>query len=211
MMARYWRGRIRSSDVDGYAHYVRRTGIAGHRATPGNLGSMMLVRPERGAAEVVVISLWKSAEAIRSFAGDDPEAAVFYPEDDRFLVDRDLRARHYQVAAIELANQAGDARPADGPIPHSVYSDGRVQSLRFREPDGDATVGVITPGTYEFSTSAEERVTIVSGTLEVRHHGGSRAYGPGETYVIPRNDRFAVRADSPVAYVCRFVSPAGSP
>jgi hypothetical protein len=32
-----------------------------------------------------------------AFAGEDYEAGVFYPEDERFLSERDLRARQYQV------------------------------------------------------------------------------------------------------------------
>ena len=38
-----------------------------------------------------------SLEAIKGFAGDDPETAVYYPEDDRYLVERDLRTSHYEV------------------------------------------------------------------------------------------------------------------
>jgi len=103
MIARLWRGRIRTRDASAYADYVRRTGIAGHRATPGNTGSMMLVRLEGQEAEVLVLSFWDSLEVVTRFAGEDPEVAVFYPEDDRFLVDRDLHARHYDVPAIEMA------------------------------------------------------------------------------------------------------------
>ena len=43
------------------------------------------------------MSLWDSEQAIRNFAGDDVEQAVFYPEDEQFLVDRDLRVTHYEV------------------------------------------------------------------------------------------------------------------
>jgi hypothetical protein len=38
-------------------------------------------------------------DAVRAFAGDDPERAVFYPEDDRFLVDRELTVSHYTIYA----------------------------------------------------------------------------------------------------------------
>ena len=37
-----------------------------------------------------------------AFAGEDYEKAVFYREDDRFLVERDLVATHYQVEASSL-------------------------------------------------------------------------------------------------------------
>jgi hypothetical protein len=34
---------------------------------------------------------------VRTFAGPDIERAVFYPEDDRFLIDRDEHVTHYVV------------------------------------------------------------------------------------------------------------------
>jgi hypothetical protein len=33
-----------------------------------------------------------------SFAGDDIDQAVFYPDDDSYLVDRETTVTHYQVA-----------------------------------------------------------------------------------------------------------------
>jgi hypothetical protein len=39
--------------------------------------------------------------AIEAFAGQDIDQAVFYPEDDRYLIERDLTVRHYEVAAPE--------------------------------------------------------------------------------------------------------------
>jgi hypothetical protein len=38
-------------------------------------------------------------DAVRAFAGEDPERAVFYPEDERYLVERDLTVTHYDVVA----------------------------------------------------------------------------------------------------------------
>jgi heme-degrading monooxygenase HmoA len=48
-------------------------------------------------AEFLLVSLWESEAAIRQFAGDDIEKAVFYPEDERFLVERDDHVSHYEV------------------------------------------------------------------------------------------------------------------
>jgi hypothetical protein len=36
-------------------------------------------------------------EAIKAFAGDAPEIARYYPEDDHFLVDRPPHVDHYRV------------------------------------------------------------------------------------------------------------------
>jgi hypothetical protein len=34
---------------------------------------------------------------VKAFAGEDYERAVFYPEDDRYLIERDLHTSHYEV------------------------------------------------------------------------------------------------------------------
>jgi heme-degrading monooxygenase HmoA len=48
-------------------------------------------------SEIITLSLWDSRDSIRAFAGEDIDQAVFYPEDDRFLVERDLMVQHYDV------------------------------------------------------------------------------------------------------------------
>jgi len=99
MIARIWRGAVRPSDGDAYAEYMQRTGVAGYAATDGNRGVWMLRRDVGELTEFVMFTLWDSIDAIRGFAGEAYETAVFYPEDDRFLVERDLSATHYTVAA----------------------------------------------------------------------------------------------------------------
>ncbi|HEY7505362.1 MAG TPA: hypothetical protein VH700_14785 [Gemmatimonadales bacterium] len=97
MIARTWSGATRAADADTYLDYLHRTGLAGYRGTPGNRGVLALRRLAGDRAEFLLVTLWDSEEAIRRFAGDDIERAVFYPEDDRFLVARDERVRHYEV------------------------------------------------------------------------------------------------------------------
>lgn len=99
MTARRWRGAVKAQDGDAYAEYVEATGIAAYAATPGNRGAFLLRREVGELTEFVTFSLWDSMDAIRAFAGDDPEQAVFYPEDDRWLVERDTTVAHFEVAA----------------------------------------------------------------------------------------------------------------
>jgi heme-degrading monooxygenase HmoA len=98
MVARIWRGVVRGEDGDAYAAYMGETGLAGYLATAGNRGAWMLRREDGDRTEFVMFTLWDSLEAIRGFAGDDVETAVYYPEDDRFLLERDLTVKHYDVA-----------------------------------------------------------------------------------------------------------------
>ena len=97
MIARTWRGAVRAEDAEAYADYIRATGIAEYAATPGNRGAYMLTRELGELTEFVTLSFWDSFDSIRGFAGDDYETAVFYPEDDRYLVERDLTCTHRHV------------------------------------------------------------------------------------------------------------------
>ena len=97
MIARIWRGAVRRADGDAYASYMRATGVAGYLQTPGNRGALMLRRDVDDRAEFVMFTLWDSLDAVKGFAGEDHETAVFYPEDDRYLVDRDETAAHFDV------------------------------------------------------------------------------------------------------------------
>jgi heme-degrading monooxygenase HmoA len=57
----------------------------------------MLRRDQGDRTEFITLSLWDSVDAIRAFAGDDIEAAVLYPEDERYLVVGESTVIHYQV------------------------------------------------------------------------------------------------------------------
>ena len=100
MIARVWRGWIRTEDREVYAAYVEETGVAQYRETAGNQGAHILLRDlDDGRTEIVALSFWTSYDAIRGFAGDDIETAVYYPEDDRCLVQREDTVTHYEVRA----------------------------------------------------------------------------------------------------------------
>lgn len=101
MIARIWRGAVRAADAPAYAAYVQRTGIEGYHRTPGNRGAWLLWRVEGDRAEFVTVSFWESRDAIEGFAGQDIDKAVFYPDDDQFLIERDLTVQHYQVADVK--------------------------------------------------------------------------------------------------------------
>ena len=76
----------------------RRHGVAEYAGTAGNLGAQMWTRDlDDGRTEVLTVSWWESRAAIEGFAGSDIDVAVFYPEDDEYLVDRETTVLHYEV------------------------------------------------------------------------------------------------------------------
>ena len=90
-------GRASPRAGDEYVAFMRDTGLADYRATPGNLGALIAVRDlDDDRAEVITLSWWPSMDAIRGFAGDDVERAVYYPEDDRYLLTKPEKVQHYQ-------------------------------------------------------------------------------------------------------------------
>jgi heme-degrading monooxygenase HmoA len=99
MIARVWSARTTPAQAPAYAEHLRAHVVPALRRVAGYAGMKLLERPLPGAVEVVVITFWQSAEAVRGFAGDDPEQAVVADEAAALLTDFDRRVRHYEVLA----------------------------------------------------------------------------------------------------------------
>jgi heme-degrading monooxygenase HmoA len=65
--------------------------------TPGNRGVHTLRRVADGKCEFFLLTFWESWDAIKAFAGADYEKAVYYPEDEKFLLALDPQVTHYEV------------------------------------------------------------------------------------------------------------------
>jgi len=98
MIARIWHGVARAENSDEMLEYFRATGLEGFRATEGHRGALMLRRTQGDRSEFLLISLWDSLDAIKRFAGEEYEKAVYYPEDARLLVNLEPTVAHYEVA-----------------------------------------------------------------------------------------------------------------
>lgn len=99
MIARVWRGATLAERGDEYAVYLEESGMRAARELPGSRGTLVLRRTRAGYCEFETILLFDSMDDVRNFAGDDLDAAVFFPKDDEFLVERDLECKHYEVDA----------------------------------------------------------------------------------------------------------------
>lgn len=97
MIARLWRGRTKAADADRYLAYLEATGLKDYAAVRGVRSVQALRRIEGDVAELLLITHWDSMAAIKQFTGDDPETAVYYPEDDEFLLEKEPTVTHYEV------------------------------------------------------------------------------------------------------------------
>ena len=113
MIARIWTGATRTADADAYEEYMREEALPGYANVAGNRAVLMLRRArDDDRTEFTMVTLWEGLENVVAFAGPDPEQAVFYPRDERFLVERDLTVRHYDVYGDR--GLAGISGAADG-------------------------------------------------------------------------------------------------
>ena len=115
MIARIWRGITLKDRADDYLAYLQETGLRDYAKTSGNLGVTILRRNQGEHCEIMLISLWESMDAVRAFAGENPERSVYYPEDEQFLLQMEPLVRHYEVAErIETdgAAEGGESKTA---------------------------------------------------------------------------------------------------
>jgi len=93
----------------------------------------------------------------------------------------------------------------DQTIKHSTYFDGQVQSLALNTPLGRATVGVILPGKYKFSTNTQETMVVVSGALNVKlHETDWLIYHAQESFIVPSGETFFAGCEEDVSYICYY-------
>jgi heme-degrading monooxygenase HmoA len=97
MIARIWHGVTPAAKSDEYLDYLNKTGVPDYRATEGNRGVYVLRKIEEDGAHFLTLSFWESIEAIKRFAGPDPERARYYPEDETFLLDFEATVEHYEI------------------------------------------------------------------------------------------------------------------
>jgi len=86
------------------------------------------------------------------------------------------------------------------------YFDGNVKSIGFENSEGRVTSGVMAIGEYEFGTSENEQMKVVSGELIVKLPGQIDyvAYRSGSEFHVGANEKFQVKVEQPTAYLCFY-------
>ena len=98
MIARVWSAQATHAQAPAYVEHLRTKVLPTVRAVAGYGGAMLLERASPAAVEIIVITFWRSVDAIRGFAGEDLEGSVVADEAAALLTQFDRRVRHYEVA-----------------------------------------------------------------------------------------------------------------
>ena len=97
MIVREWRGRASSSQAGAYPKHFREKVIPELRHVPGFAGAQLGRRQLGDKIEFLVLTRWRSMDAIRAFAGMDVEKAVVEPDAVAALIEFDRSVWHYEV------------------------------------------------------------------------------------------------------------------
>jgi len=96
-VSRQWKGVTKQGQEDAYIAHLEREVWPSVRGLAGFLQASILRRPIEGGTEFQIVTIWRSLDDIKAFAGDDVEAAVVPPAAQALLSSYDRRVVHYEV------------------------------------------------------------------------------------------------------------------
>ncbi len=86
------------------------------------------------------------------------------------------------------------------------YHGERVQSLTYDDGEKPFSVGIITPGEYEFGAIKKEITTVTSGKINVWVEGEEQwqAYSAFGEFTIPEHKNFKFKVSETSSYICFY-------
>jgi heme-degrading monooxygenase HmoA len=101
MIARVWKAKIGKAHAPVYADHLKSQVLTALRKIDGYIGAKLLERETSDGVEIVVITLWRSLDSIKKFAGPDVEKAVVSDDIVSLFLQYDKRVRHYKVVVTD--------------------------------------------------------------------------------------------------------------
>lgn len=87
-----------------------------------------------------------------------------------------------------------------------TYHGDKVQSLTYDDGKVAFSVGIISPGEYQFGSIKEEIFKVNHGLIYAWSEGDKewKAFNIGETFVIPASKNFSLKVETTSAYICHY-------
>ena len=99
MIQRHWKGLAKRGEVKNYIRHLETETFPLISAISGFVKASILQRSTGDGVEFLIVTIWESMEAIRKFAGDDPEAAVVPGVVKGMMLSWEERVKHYEVVS----------------------------------------------------------------------------------------------------------------
>ena len=86
------------------------------------------------------------------------------------------------------------------------YHGDRVQSLTYEDSNTSFSVGIISPGEYEFGAIREESYVVTSGEIECWVEGKAEwsINGIDQKFSVPVNKNFKLKVNKVSSYICFY-------
>ncbi|MCK9533734.1 MAG: pyrimidine/purine nucleoside phosphorylase [Pseudomonas sp.] len=86
------------------------------------------------------------------------------------------------------------------------YFNGAIKSISFTHNTTPASIGVMAPGEYTFTTSSAEVMHIISGSAEVKlaTTGHWSSVAAGTHFTVAANSSFLIKITTDTAYLCEY-------
>ncbi|ASJ09454.1 antibiotic biosynthesis monooxygenase [Thermococcus siculi] len=94
---RLWHGRVPREKGDAYRRFLIERAVPDYSSVDGLLKLYFTRRDEENETHFLLVTIWDSWESIGKFAGENPELAKYYPEDDEFLLEKEKYVQHYEI------------------------------------------------------------------------------------------------------------------
>jgi heme-degrading monooxygenase HmoA len=101
MISRTWHGIVPIEFRDAFEKYEYETGVKDTAAVKGNKGAFLKIVEDGQYAHFFLCTKWDSMESMKEYAGESPEIAVTYPEDERFGLISDPIVIHQEVTTAK--------------------------------------------------------------------------------------------------------------
>ncbi len=100
MITRIWHGRTSLENADHYLQFLLHEGTKEYLQTKGNLSVKVWERKKKDCCHFWTVTEWTGIEAIKGFAGEDYEKAVYYPEDNGILLEFEEKVSHCETYSV---------------------------------------------------------------------------------------------------------------
>ena len=97
MIVRMWHGMVEASRANEYAEFMKERAVPDYSSVDGLKKLIFLRDVQADVAHFLLVTHWESMEAVKAFAGQRPEKAKYYPEDDEFLLEKEETSALYEV------------------------------------------------------------------------------------------------------------------
>lgn len=90
-------GEVEIEKADEYENFMIERAAPDYGSVDGLQKLYFQRKNEEKNVHFLLVTLWDSIESVKKFAGDNPEIAKYYPEDDDYLLRKEKHVSMYEV------------------------------------------------------------------------------------------------------------------